>query len=309
VKKYAKIFFGLLFVAELRAQDMYFVCFQRSLLNHNPAFAGCSGKLRAQVAQNVLWPGLGARYNSFAGVDSYVGNGSSVGLSWSRQQEATVQRRFDVSAYYCNRISLFNKKIIVQPGISVSYAGIRANWNKLQFGDEIDPNLGFVYESNEIQGLRIKTGMDFNAGLLIFNKSFFSGISVLHILQHDEAFLGGPDALHMRIGFQGGGNILLNKMISLHPSLQFATQMDSQFGSLGCSALFKNWQLGFNFSTNKSISVVAGWQNKRLAAGISHSIFFKGIPYATSFGAFEFTFSYNFMTVNSERKFVEVKGF
>ncbi|MBC7864704.1 MAG: PorP/SprF family type IX secretion system membrane protein [Bacteroidia bacterium] len=290
------------------SQDMYFNCFQRALLYNNPAFTGTSGQLRVQTAGNYLWPGSVNYFIGYGSVDHYLGGRSSLGLTYSYQNENSFYLKYDCGISYAQRFFLFKKKLIFQPAVRTSYCQSKVNWGSQQYRTEVDSLKGFVNEPIEVPGLSKKSNLDLSAGFLLYTKQFYFGYSVLHITQPDEGMLASSK-LPMRMGIQTAYQIALDKQWMLIPALQYTKQEDLQFGSVGISCMYKKWIAGLNYSTNRSLSISAGWQNERFKAGISHSVFLKGVPYSATYGAYELNLSFLFFNQDKEKKFISIQGF
>jgi type IX secretion system PorP/SprF family membrane protein len=302
----------LMFLSSFRAvgQDPYFVCFQRALLSSNPAFTGSSGYLRVQTAASYLWPGIGGSFSTFGSVDTYVGKGSSLGLSWSYQNDKPAFKKQFYGINYSNRFSLFKKKkLVVQPGCRISYTQLSTDWASLNYGYNIDSVKGFEKPPYTQGGLTRKSSLDLDLGLVVYTNNFFVGLSLSHITQPQEGLLCGPLKLQSRLGIQGAYQFKLSKEIVVIPSIQCQRQTDYLFASVGGSFKYKKWIMGSAFSSNKSISINCGWQNDRIKLGLSHSIFFGKYMYARTYGAYELNFSWLFLDQNQDRIFISPIGF
>ena len=67
-----------------------------------------------------------------------------------------------------------NRKFSMLFGAKAAMTNKYLNWDKLTFGDMIDPRRGFVYTTNDVpNGNGKKTGIDFSGGFLVFSKNFY----------------------------------------------------------------------------------------------------------------------------------------
>lgn len=282
---------ALAFSSSIKCQDAYFTSFQRSLLYTNPAFAGTAGTARFQTASNFLWPGLNGYFSIYGALDAPIGKRASGGLYFSKTYSGGVSNKLDVGGAYALRFSLFNKKINIQPALAFSFLKSSITYNNLLFGSQINPNYGFtnaIYPPNK--GLLVKSNLDMSAGLLVYNPSFFVSLLVRHITQPDEGYIG-PQALPMLIGIQFAKVIHLNDELKMIPALTYNTQQDFQLLRINTCLLYKKICAGIQYSNNKSISLLFGFQNKDVSATISHSMFNGNNRYSVNYGAFEINLS------------------
>ena len=84
-------------------------------------------------------------------------------------------------------------------GFEATYAQKKVDWDKLKFGDQIDPRYGFIFNTAEDRPPENRGYMDFSAGLLGFSENFFFGYAAHHLTEPDEAFIAtGTSPLPMK---------------------------------------------------------------------------------------------------------------
>jgi hypothetical protein len=62
------------------------------------------------------------------------------------------------------------------------------DWNKLLFGDMIDPKYGYVYETREDLKYLSKGIADFSAGLVIYSDKIYGGLQLITLLNQKKDF-------------------------------------------------------------------------------------------------------------------------
>lgn len=214
------ICFGAAFAAQ--GQDPVFTQFYANPLQVNPAFAGVTYAPRLTLNYRNQWPGLNKAYVTYAASyeQALESLNSGVGL-------ALMTDRAGDGIYKVNRIhASYGYKLEVKRDFHLKFgieAGVIQNsvdWNKLLFGDQIDPISGAVDPSgNPILSQEAppenlnKSVFDVGAGLLFYNQYFYGGVAVKHLNSPDESLLGINESLNIgtpiRFTVHGGAEFSL----------------------------------------------------------------------------------------------------
>ena len=253
------IFFSLLFSTSIfLSQDPIFYNVQQNKLFVNPAYTGTVESFSVAMNYRNQWPQSSANYQTFTTeVNQYLGNGNGVSVLFSNDNAANTLFKRELVLGYGKRFS-FNEKHHLSLGIQLGFFAKRLDWDKITFGDQIDPRRGFVYQSNDIPRGGSVFGLDFNAGLLYYNKFFFLGTSVKHLTQPNESVLGGVSRLPMLYSAQIGGKLLLNDLKIL-PSISAYQQ-----GTFGPSIVYnlayryKGFQLDMGYWSGNGLTFGLG---------------------------------------------------
>lgn len=198
-------FLGSFFSNEVRAQDPIFTQFYANPLYLNPAFAGSNRCPRVVMNFRNQWPAIQGTYvtSSFSYDQHVSAISGGLGLLVTRDDAGsgtlTSTRASAIYSYFLPVTKTFSVKV----GIEATYWQKSLDWNKLNFGDQIDQQLGFIYQSNEVNylgGIQNKSGLDFSAGFLGYSKSFYIGGAAHHIVEvSDEGFNSNGAFLPMKI--------------------------------------------------------------------------------------------------------------
>ena len=143
------MYFGI----EANAQDPAFSQFYANPLYLNPAFAGATPKgcPRANLNYRDQWPGIGRTYvTTSASYDQHIdalGGGLGIIVSQDRSGDGNL-RTTHASALYSYHLEI-NRNFSLKAGFEASYRMIQLDWTDLTFGDMIDPQYGFIYETQE----------------------------------------------------------------------------------------------------------------------------------------------------------------
>lgn len=185
-----------------QAQDPEFTQFYASPLYLNPAFAGSARCPRVAVNYRNQWPALSKTYITYAAsydqhIDALSG-GLGLVIMNDKAGEGTVSTT-NIGAIYSYQLNL-SRTFSIKAGLQATYVQKKVDWDKLTFGDMIDPRYGFVYQTQEVRPNETKSFADFAAGILLFSSKIYGGVAVHHLTQPDEAFIvQGGSQLPMKI--------------------------------------------------------------------------------------------------------------
>ncbi|MBL7924293.1 MAG: type IX secretion system membrane protein PorP/SprF [Bacteroidia bacterium] len=173
------------------AQDPQFTQFYANPLYLNPAFAGSTRCPRVSINYRNQWPALKETYiTTSAGYDQHFDaiNGG-IGLLFLNDKagEGTISTT-NISGMYAYQLNV-NRKFSMRFGLQATYVQKRLDFNKLTFGDMIDPRYGFVYATQELRPTESRNFMDFSTGVLAYTNTVYGGIAVHHLTEPDEAFI------------------------------------------------------------------------------------------------------------------------
>jgi len=239
---------GIVWSVGFFAQDPVFNQTDNSRNYLNPAYIGTEKSFSADLNYRNQWPELSGNYKTLAfQVNQYLGKGNGVSIHFVNDNAANTVMKSEFGLGYAKQFHLASKHHI-SFGAQVSYFQKTINWDKLTFGNMIDPQTGFVYPINEpvVQGT--KKGLDFNVGVVYYCKHFFVSYSAKHITRPIES-LTSNFGLPIRHGVDLGGKITW-KEVAFIPSLRLFQQGTFQ-------TAFATVKVKFAF-----LEVDAGIQNK-----------------------------------------------
>ncbi|MBK6988993.1 MAG: PorP/SprF family type IX secretion system membrane protein [Bacteroidetes bacterium] len=117
----------------------------------NPAFAGSVRCPRVALNYRNQWPALtGTFVTSSASYDQHVealGGGIGLLVMNDKAGEGTLTTT-NISAIYSYQLNI-NREFSIKFGMQGTYAQKKVDWDKLTFGDMIDPRFGFIYQTQE----------------------------------------------------------------------------------------------------------------------------------------------------------------
>ncbi len=184
------------------AQDPQFTQFYANPLYLNPAFAGSAKCPRVGLNYRNQWPSLSKAYiTSSASYDQHfdgINGGIGLLVLSDKAGEGTLSTT-NISAMYAYQLNI-NRQFSMRFGLQATYVQKKLDWDKLTFGDMIDPRYGYVYATQEVRPNESKSFPDFSAGILAYGSKVYGGVAVNHLTQPDEAFVVvGSSELPMKI--------------------------------------------------------------------------------------------------------------
>src|SRR4051812_31316588 len=141
----------LLSAPAARAQDPQFTQFYANPLYLNPAFAGSAHCPRICLNYRNQWPALTGTFVTFsASYDQHIdpiSSGLGLLVMSDNAGEGTLNTSY-LSGIYSYQLTV-TRDFSVRFGLQATYIQRKLDWDKLTFGDMIDPRYGFIYPTTE----------------------------------------------------------------------------------------------------------------------------------------------------------------
>jgi type IX secretion system PorP/SprF family membrane protein len=310
-------------VSEVKAQDPEFTQFYANPLYLNPAFAGSMRCPRVVMNYRNQWPRINGTYVTYsASYDQHV-EAISGGLGFIVTNDQAGQGTLNttnVSAIYSYYLPV-TREFSFKAGFQAGYAQKSVDWEKLNFGDMIDPQMGFSRETNEARPNTTVSNVDFSAGILGYSKSFYIGAAAHHLLEPDESFGDGLSPLPMKITAHTGAIIALadnprnrrrrtrGKNVlpesSISPNVLYRRQGDFQQLNLGLYVTKGPVVGGLWYRNQDAFIVLVGIQTPNFRFGYSYDVTISKLSNATA-GSHELSMTVQFDCRPKKKKFVPV---
>jgi len=218
--------FLCLFSIHVMGQDPVFSQFYNTHLQLNPAMAGNTVGPNFQLNYRNQWPGLSKIYNTYAlSYDQAMDklNSGIGGMILTDNAGDGTLVTTTIRGMYSYKLKLDND-LYLKGGFDVGFTNMGLDWNKLQFGDAIDPRSGGLspgglpLPSAEVNpGNNTKNYFTVGSGLVLYNPKYSIGISLANLNTPDISFLSdrssqdvGGTALPVRITIHAGNQITLD---------------------------------------------------------------------------------------------------
>jgi len=310
-KKYFICLFVLACVC-MRAQDLHLSQFYANPVYLNPAFTGANVCSRVVGTYRNQWPSIGKGYVSylFSYDHSLSEVNSGIGLIVTNDVAGSGSlRTTSVLASYAYQITLA-KSVGIRFGLQGGMGSKSINFNNLLFGDQIarGGNVATIETApNHV------TYFDSNAGLLVYTKKYWLGMSLFHLNKPNEALVGTDATLPMMLSIHGGSKFLLGngdenpdeaKRVYFTPAFNYMHQRKFDQLDIG---FYINWSvlnIGLwyrgipvfkaykpGYANNDAIAFLIGITKDKFNFGYSYDVTISKLAGNTN-GAHEITISY-----------------
>ena len=283
------------------AQDPTFTQFYANPIYLNPAFAGSNNCPRFAVNYRNEWPNLSGNYvTTSASYDQYVKNisgGIGVLITNDQQGKGTIQTSM-LGLVYSYHVKV-NRKFSLMFGARASWYQKTLDWDKLTFGDMIDPRKGFIYSSGDVPRGGKRGFFDASAGVLGYSKNFFFGFAAHHLNEPNESMIIGNSKLPMRLTGHVGAEIKLGKKsrynngTSIMPNIIYQYQQGFQELCIGTYIKHNVFTTGIWFRNKDAFIVSLGINSKNFKIGYSYDITVSKLNNGTSHGSHEISLGLN----------------
>ncbi len=273
------------------AQDPEFTQFYANPLYLNPAFAGTAKCPRFVTNYRNQWPALTGTFVTYsASYDQHVdkiSGGLGVLLTNDKAGEGTLGTT-TFSGIYSYQVNI-TRKFSVRAGFQGTFVQKKVDWEKLTFGDMIDPRQGFIFTTSEQKNLVSRSYPDISAGILGFSKKYYFGFAAHHLTQPDEGFLGASK-LPLKLTGHAGAVIPLNGKAgdaAISPNILYRKQQDFQQFNLGLYITKGPIVVGFWYRNKDSFIALLGLQQGIFKIGYSYDVTISKLTNANTAGSHE----------------------
>lgn len=295
----------LLFLAvcvEAQAQDPSFTQFYSNPIYLNPALAGSTGCPRIVSNYRNQWPQLTGNYiTSAVAYDSYVksiSGGLGIIALHDMQGQATIQTSM-IGGVYSYNLKV-NRKFSIMVGARAAYFQKFLDWDKLTFGDMIDPRRGFIYQTGDVPRGNGRRGFfDVSAGAVGFGKNYYFGIAAHHLNRPDESMILGTSRLPMRITGHAGAEIKLGQRgrytntTSILPNIIYQYQNGFQELNIGTYIKYGDFTVGAWYRNRDAFILLFGVNFEKFKLGYSYDLTVSKLGNGISGGSHEVSLGMN----------------
>ena len=283
------------------AQDPTFTQFYANPLYLNPAFAGSNGCPRFAMNYRNEWPQLTGNYVTYsASYDQYFKNitgGFGVLATHDQQGQGTIKTSM-LGLIYSYHASL-NRKWKLMFGARASWYQKSLDWDKLTFGDMIDPRRGFIYATGDVPRGGTRGFFDASAGIVIFNKRFFAGFATHHLNTPNESMIIGDSKLPLRFTGHMGAEIQLgtkskySNTTSIMPNVIYQYQNGFQELSVGTYIKYGAFNAGAWYRNRDAFILSIGINTGKFKIGYSYDVTVSKLNNGVSGGSHEISMGIN----------------
>lgn len=293
--------------SELKAQDPHFTQFYANPIYLNPAFAGSHRCPRIIFNYRNQWPNISGTFvtTSFSYDMRVEALSGGLGLHFLNDRAGMGTMgitRF--SAMYAYQVAI-TRQFSMAFGLQATYGQKKLDWDKLTFGDQIDPKYGFIYNTLETKNQEIVSYPDFSAGVLGYSKRFYAGLAVFHLTEPEEAFLTSGSPLPMKYTGHIGAMIPLDGKYgtsNISPNIIYQQQQDFRELNLGLYLTKESIVGGLWYRNQDAVVIMVGFQQDPVKMGYSYDITVSKLGIVTA-GSHEISFQLLFKCRPRHKKF------
>lgn len=301
MKRYLAILASFCIIASAQAQDPAFTQFYANPLYLNPALAGSHGCPRFALNYRNEWPQLSGNYVTYsASYDQYFKNisgGFGVLATHDQQGQGTINTSM-LGLIYSYHLNLGRKwKLLF--GARASWYQKFLDWEKLTFGDMIDPRRGFIYSTGDVPRGGSRGFFDASSGIVVFNKHFFGGFAAHHLNTPNESMIIGDSPLPMRFTGHMGAEIVLgskskySNTTSIMPNVIYQYQNGFQELNIGTYIKYGAFNVGAWYRNKDAFILTIGVNTGKFKFGYSYDVTVSKLNNGVSGGSHELSLGLN----------------
>lgn len=301
----------LFIFGNVSAQDPTFTQFYANPLYLNPALAGSNNCGRIASNYRNEWPQLTGNYITYsASYDQYFKNisgGFGILATHDQQGQGTIKTTM-LGLIYSYHLTLTRKwKWLF--GARAAWYQKSLDWDKLTFGDMIDPRRGFIYATGDVPRGGTRGFFDASFGTVIYNKNFFAGAAVHHLNTPNESMIIGDSKLPMRITAHMGAEIQLgakskySNTTSIMPNVIYQYQNGFQELSVGTYIKYGAFNAGAWYRNRDAFILTIGINTGKFRLGYSYDVTVSKLNNGVSGGSHEISLGFNLKCKKSVQKF------
>jgi type IX secretion system PorP/SprF family membrane protein len=300
-----------------RAQDPEFTQFYANPIYLNPAMAGTHGCPRLNMNHRNQWPSIsGAFITNSISYDQFVNvlQGGVALLVTNDMAGKNTINWSTVSLAYSYHLNV-SRKFSLLFGAQATWNQKFLDWNKLTFGDMIDPRRGFIYQTGDLpRGTLMENGwgtrgfFDVSAGLVGFSKNFYFGFAAKHLNTPDESLILSTSRLPMRFTGHVGANINFGKgsqyqnVTSISPNIIYTYQDGFMQLNIGTYVKYGVFTAGAWLRARDAFILLVGIDSGTFKFGYSYDITVSPLSNASG-GSHELSLGLNFNCSSKPQKF------
>ncbi|MBK8580653.1 MAG: PorP/SprF family type IX secretion system membrane protein [Flavobacteriales bacterium] len=201
-----------------------------------------------------------------------------------------------------------SRKFSLKAGFQATYFQKSLDWNKLTFGDQIDPRRGFIYPTNDVPRGGSIGNADFSAGLLGYTDIFFVGFAANHLTEPNESLIVGQSKMPMKLTAHAGAAIPLGvrgkygePKTRLSPNILYQQQADFRQLNLGLYVDHGPIIAGVWYRSKDAFIALIGFHTERFKFGYSYDVTTSKLTTATA-GSHEVSLTMQFDCKKKRRR-------
>ncbi|MDR1847386.1 MAG: type IX secretion system membrane protein PorP/SprF [Bacteroidales bacterium] len=197
---------------KVQGQDPHFSQFYASPLYTNPALAGSMICPRVTLIYRNQWPSIQRAFRTpAASYDQYFDAlAGGIGVFVMNDAQSEYYNSYMAALMYSLRLKLTDD-VFLNLAAQGSLTSRSLDWDRLHFGDEIDPRYGFIYSTMANRPASMsKTYFDVAAGLLIYGEQWYAGFAAHNLTQPNDGYIS-YNQIPIRLTAHAGMNFNISR--------------------------------------------------------------------------------------------------
>ena len=283
------------------AQDPHFSQFYANPIYLNPAFAGTHGCPRFALNYRNQWPALSGTFVTYsASYDQYFRNisgGIGIIATHDQQGKGTINHT-TLSLIYAYHLKV-NRKFTMTFAGKATWNQKFLDWDKLTFGDMIDPRRGFIYATGDVPRGGSRGFFDVSAGMLGYTKNFFFGFSAHHLNMPNESMIIGESQMPIRFNGHVGADIPLGSKskyqssTSIMPNIIYQYQQGFMELNIGTYIKYGAFTVGAWVRSRDAFILSVGINTGTFKVGYSYDVTVSRLNNGVSGGSHEVSLGFD----------------
>ncbi|MCO5268307.1 MAG: PorP/SprF family type IX secretion system membrane protein [Brumimicrobium sp.] len=283
------------------AQDPQFSQFYANPIYLNPAFAGSHGCPRFALNYRNQWPSLSGTFVTYsASYDQFfkaIAGGIGVIVTHDQQGKGTINHS-TLSFIYNYHLKASRKFTLMFAG-KATWNQKFLDWDKLTFGDMIDPRRGFIYATGDVPRGGTRGFFDVSAGIVGYTDIIYFGVAAYHLNMPNESMIVGKSPMPMRFVGHLGANIALggksqySNQTSILPNIIFQYQQGFMELMLGTYIKYGIFTAGVWFRSRDAFITSIGIDTGTFKIGYSYDVTVSKLNNMVSGGSHEVSMGIN----------------
>ncbi|MFN5910803.1 MAG: PorP/SprF family type IX secretion system membrane protein, partial [Bacteroidota bacterium] len=247
------------------------------------------------------WPSLTGNYVTYsASYDQYFKNisgGFGVLATHDQQGQGTINTSM-LGLVYSYHVKI-TRKFSMMFGARAAWYQKFLDWDKLTFGDMIDPRRGFIYATGDVPRGGSRGFFDASAGLVGYSKTFFFGIAAHHLNTPNESMIIGNSNLPVRITGHMGADIPLGRRskysngTNIMPNVIYQYQNGFQELNIGTYVKYGAFNVGAWYRNRDAFILTLGVNTGKFKLGYSYDVTVSKLNNGVSGGSHEISLGLN----------------
>lgn len=264
--------------SNIHAQDPHFSQLYANRLFLNPALTGIETQPELHVHYRNQWPNLSGNFQTAnVSYDQRIEKiNSGIGAILMYDGQGSALKNYTLGLNYAYHFQI-GEEIKISTGTQFLFGAKRIDWSQLNFGDNINPQQGFIYQTGDLARPNGINYFDLSFGLAAQWKKLFFGASIHHVNTPNVSLILGESRLPIRYSIHGGYNFNIKlgsgenaPILTISPHVFYQNQGGFDMLTYGMYASFKGAVLGAFVRQDTDIVAMLGYDFNALRLAYSY---------------------------------------